>query len=182
MWDIFINDYLLINFKDYIDPGIDFPINIFLLSIAVGLCIASVLITIHRRYTATLIKQLMRHNAIDEASAKSLKELRIEPTFFIRAALNRKSGQLANLIKCAGAKTYTYEEYSKLQKTKGFRDEKINFDEAKFYINAEQMPRARRINDMGLPSYFQTILGCLLILIIFISVTLFMPEILTLLT
>ncbi len=182
MWEVFINDYLLLNFKDYIDPGIDFPINIFLLSIAVGLCIASVLITFHRRYTAALIKQLMRHEALDEASAKTLKEIRIEPTFFIRAALNRKSGQLADLIKCVGATSYSYEEYVKLQKTKGFKEEKINFDEAKFYINAENLPRARRINEQGIPSYFQTILGCLLILIIFISVTLFMPEILELLT
>ena len=94
MWHVFIYDYLLLNLKDYIDPSIDFPINIFLLSIAVGLCVASVLITFHKRYTALLVKQLMSHEALSEETAKTLSEMRIEPNIFIRSALKRKSGQL----------------------------------------------------------------------------------------
>ena len=179
MWDVFVKDYLLLNFKDYIDPGIDFPINIFLLSIAAGLCIASVLITFHRRYIAVLIKQLMRHEAFNEENAKTLSQLRIKPNIVFRSALKRKNGQLASLISRVGEKSYTYEEYAALQKKKGFKEEKIDFSNASFYINSDAMDRAKKISEDGMPSYFKTILGCIFILVIFICVTLFMPEILS---
>lgn len=169
-------DYIFLNLKDYI-PGVDFPINIFILSIAVGLCIATVLITVHRRYTANLIQKLLRREAFSPESAVTLGDLRIKPGFILKSALRRRSGQLADMIKRVGATDYTYEEYAALQKNKGFREEKINFDEAKFYVVPEKLPRARKINEAGAPSYFQMTLACIFILSIFICVSLFMPEI-----
>lgn len=170
-------EYILLNLKDYF-AGVDFPINIFILSIALGLCIASVVITVHRRYTADLIKKLMRHEAFSQEKAVTLSDLRINPGFILKSALSRKTGQLADMIKRVGDTGYSYEEYVKLQKTKGFREEKINFEEAKFYIDPEKLPRARKINDAGAPSYFQTVLVCIFILAVFVCVSLFMPEIL----
>ena len=169
-------EYLLLNLKDYI-PGVDFPINIFILSVAVGLCLATILITVHRRYTATLIKKLLRYEATSLEGAKSLAELKIKPGIILRAALSRKNGQLADMVKRVGATGYSYDEFVQLQKTKGFREEKINFAEAKFYIDPEKLPRARKINEAGAPSYFQTVLACIFILAIFVCVSLFMPEI-----
>lgn len=171
-------DYLFLNLKDYLDPGLDFPINIFLLSIAIGLCIATVLITIHKRYTTRLIKQLLRHNATTEESAKALSDLRIKPTFFLKGALSR-SGQLTDMVKRVGEYKYTYQEYVALQKKKGFRDKKIDFATAKFYISSEKLDRAKRINESPYPSYINAALTCLLILSIFVIVSLFMPEFLS---
>ena len=176
-WAKLFEDYILLNLKDYI-TGVDFPINIFILSIAVGLCLASVAITVHRRYTANLVKKLMRHEAFSPETALTLADLDIKPGFILKSALQRRGGQLADMIKRVGQRGYTYEEYVALQKKKKFREEKVNFNEAKFYIDPEKLPRARKINEAGAPSYFQAALACIFILSVFICVSLFMPEIL----
>ena len=173
-----LKDFISINLKDYIDPGIDFPINVFLLSIALGLCIATFLITFQKRYTVRLIKQLLRHDATNEENAKSLSQLRIKPGFFLKAALSR-SGQLTDMVKRVGETKFTYKQYKKMQKEKGFKEEKIDFETAKFYIAEDKLDRAKKINEISFPSYINATLCCILILAIFICITLYMPEILT---
>lgn len=176
MLDI-LKDFISINLKDYIDPGIDFPINVFLLSIALGLCIATFFITFHRRYTVRFIKKLLRHNALSEESAKSIPQLHIKPGFFLKGALSR-SGQLTDMVKRVGETKIPYKQYVKMQKKKGFKDEKIDFENAKFYIAEEKIDRAKRISETPFPSYINATLCCILILAIFICIALFMPEIL----
>lgn len=174
----FVKSYLLLNLKDYFDGGIDFPINLFLLSIALGICVASFILTFHKRYCALILKQLVRHNAYDPENAKTLGELHIKPSFFIRSAFNRR-GQLTDMVKRVGAAEYTYEQYVKLQKKKDFKEEKIDFENARFFLSPERIDRIKRLNEEGIPSYLQTALGCILIFAIFVCISLFMPEILS---
>ena len=176
-FEYFVDNYIFLNTKDYFGNAYDFPINIILLSLAIGVSAAICFITFHRRYTARLMMQLLRHNAIGEENAKTLAELRIKPIFFLKSSLS-KTCQLTSIVKRVGAVTYTYEEYVKLQKEKGFKEEKINFETAKFYIDPEKAVNAKAINDEGEPSYVKCALSCLLVLSVSVCIALFMPEIL----
>ena len=175
----FIDNYIFLNTKDYFGNAVDFPINIILLSLAVGLTAAIFVITFHRRYTARLMMQLLRHNAIGEENAKTLGEIHITPGFFLKSSLS-KTCQLTSIVKRVGAITYTYEEYEKLSREKGFKEEKIDFESAKFYILPEMATKAKTINDEGEPSYVKAALSGVLILSVFVCLALFMPEILSL--
>ena len=164
-----LEDYLLLNLGRYF-PGADFPVTIFLLSLAVGICIACVFTTIHRRNMAYLIKSLTRYTAYDESSAKTLAELKIKVGFFLRGSLSRR-GQITSLVGCVGG--YPFERADK---------GRLDFATAKFYIKDKSSMRSIRISESTPPSYFNTALGCVLVLMIFITLSLFMPRILELLT
>ena len=168
-----LKKYLFLNLSYYFS-GVDFNINIFLLAIALGMCIACIFITISKRNMTLIIKQLTRHEAFDEASAKTLGELKIERGFKVRYSLSHR-GQLTHIVKLAGG--YPFEK-----KAEGKKEEKIDFDTARFYICAEGRDRATRIIDQKEPSYLNMALGCVLILMLFITLTFFVPEILYLIT
>ena len=178
MLETFLNDFLLINVKDYFSDTLDFYINIFLLSVAVGLCIAAFCITVHKRYTALILKQLIRHKAYSEDGARTLAELHIKSSFFLRAALSRR-GQLTDMVRRTDASEYTYEELVKLQREKKYKEEKIDFNTARFFIAEEKIGRAEKITAYPPPTYITTALGCVFILALFVCIALFMPEILS---
>ena len=170
----FIDDYLLLNLDYYID-GINFPINLFLLAIAVGMCIACVLITVKKRAMSAVITQLARHEAYTAEAAKTLAELKIKPGLVIKSSLSHRS-QLTHIVALVGV--YPFD----VPRVKGQREGKIDFETAKFYISEGGLDRAAKIKDEAAPSYVNTVLGCVLILMIFTTVVLFMPDILTLIT
>lgn len=169
--------YLLLNLKDFPNIGIDLEINKILLALTLGLIVAALLINYHRSYMHLTVKKLLRHSAIDEKSAKTLSELGIS-SGAVRLALSR-TGQLTKIVRRVGEPTYTYEEYVAKTKTRGYKEGKINFDEAQFYIDENHLDRARQINEAGDTSIFKSILFCLLILTVSGCIFLLMPEILT---
>ncbi len=174
----FYNKYLSINLNDYSNIGIDLEISKILFCFLVGLIIVTVIINYRRASMILIIKKLLRHEVLSEDKAKTLSELDAD-NFGTRLSL-RSDKRLLQVVKRAGEKQYTYEEYSALIKSKDFKEEKINFDEAKFYLNESTLDDAKKIVDVPAPSVVNTILFCVLLVAIYICIILIIPELLNL--
>ena len=173
-------DFFTLDVNEYAGIHGSFKINIFLFFIALGMCIAAVIITLYRSSLQRIVKQLTRLNAFDEESARTLGDLGLERCLIIKMALARDGGRLTRLIGRVGQKTYTYEEYKALTKKKGYRHERINFAEAEFYIREGKGDEARNIIENYGASMFRTALYCVLVMALYVCVMFFMPEIIML--
>lgn len=193
----YIKDYLSVNLADYENIGVNFEISKFLLVVLIGLCISFFVIDWHRGYMLLTVKKLFRHEALDEDSAKTLGELGIERSFSVRWALSHDT-RLSKIVKRVGAVEYTYEEYIELMKqskknkktfTLGKKsvdkpqdtqlDSKPDFTVARFYVNPKRMSEARDIEQNYSSSVIKTAVFCLMFVIIFVGITLIMPELLS---
>ena len=166
-----LESYLFLNLNYYF-KGVDFQINIFLLSLALGIAIASIVVTVYKRNLSNIVRQLTRHCADSEANAKTLQELKIKPGFIVRSSLSRR-GQLSAIVAMVGG--FPFEK-----KTEGKREERIDFSTAAFYI--KNPDRASRINEEKLPSYINASLAAILIIMLTVIITLLMPDILAFIT
>ena len=180
----YVNDYLSLNLADYDNIGIDFEISKFLLIVLAGLCVSFFVLDWHRGYMLLAVKKLFRHGALDENSAKTLAELGIERSLSVKWALSSDT-RLSKIMKRVGAPEYTYEEYVALMKErkkqkKKTADERPDFVNDRFYINPKRLDEARAIEQSYSSSFLKTLLFCLMFAIIFVGITLIMPELLSL--
>ncbi|MBQ8322108.1 MAG: hypothetical protein IJX92_07070 [Clostridia bacterium] len=173
----FYKKYFLINLKDYPNLNLDLEINVLLFYFLIGILVSTVIINYRRQKMQSLLRQLVRHEATDEQRARSLREIKFD-TKVIRYLLSRE-GQLTKMVSHVGEKKYTYEEYIALTKSKSLKEEKINFDVARFYIKPDGLDRAKRIIESGNYSLLNTLLLCLLVVAIYICIALLMPAILS---
>lgn len=174
----FYNKYFLVNLNDYSNIKIDLEISKILFFLLVGIIIATVIVNYRRASMILIIKKLLRHEIFSEDSAKNLSELGID-NIGVRLALS-SGGRLSGIVLRAGEKKYTYEEYSQLIKSKKFKEEKIDFSDARFYINKENLEDAQKIVDVPMPSIINTLLFCILLIAVYIFIILLIPELLTL--
>ena len=174
----FLNKYLNLNLKDYSNIGIDLEINKLLLCFLVGAIVASVLMSFNTTRINITVKKLLRRSALNEESALTLDELGIN-TWSIRRLLSASS-QLKRLVARVGEPQYTYEEYIALTKKKGYKEEKIDFSLARFYLREDGLARSRHIVEVGQTSILNTVLFSVLLVAIYCCLALLMPEILTL--
>ena len=178
----YFEDYLSVNLADYENIGINLEISKLLILVLVGLCISFFVIDWHRGYMQLAVKKLFRHEAESEDSAKTLDELGLSKSRSVKWALSHDT-RLSKIVKRVGAPEYTYEEYVALmqQKKKSGEplwDEKIDFSAAKFYIDQRRVTEARGIAENYTSSPLKTALFSLLFIIIFISLTLIMLDVL----
>ena len=173
----FYEKYFLLNLKDYPGIGIDLEINKLLLFLVIGTIIALIFVGFRRAGVALVIKSILRREAKDEGSAKTLNELRAN-TFAVRTLLRSGEGRLSKIILRAGAPKYTYEEYVALTKKRGFKEEKIDFATAKFYIAEDKIDEAKRIYDRSESPLFHTVLACALLVALYVCLLFGMPGIL----
>ena len=171
-------DIILLNANDYFDTVFDVYVNIIIFILAISLCAAAFVINHHKTYTVNMIRQLLRRSATSEENAKTLGELRLSECKSLKRALSR-DGQLTDIVKRVGERKLTYEEYVSLQKQKKLTKEKIDFENARFYISSEGLERAQKLEQKENPSIPRTILICVLILALAVCIALFMPEILS---
>lgn len=176
-----LTDLMLLNAKDYLEISSDVYINVIIMIIAGALCVASFCINYHKTYTVNIIKQLLRRGATAKESAKTLRDIGLDNSVGLRAALNRK-GQLTSIVKRVGQVEPTYEEYMALIKQKKAKTEKIDFSTARFYIPEENIKRAQRIKETENPAVIRTLLVCILIFALAVCIMLLMPEILRILS
>ena len=169
------NDIILLNLKDYENIGVDFYINIFFFVLAVFICISFFVIEHKRGCMRLTVKQLMRHNAEGEESAKTLFELGISSRS-IKRALSTDT-RLSKIVKRVGAHEYTYEEYVKLSKEKKLKKEKIDFTTARFYINKSYEQQAKHIYENYNTSLVKSLLMCALVILIYGAVAAVSSEI-----
>ena len=181
MFDKLLYDFFFLNLKDYPNIGIDFEINVFLLCVFVAVAACFFIVNMYRQNIQDIVMQLTRHGAKDEESAKTLNELHLKDSAFIKMALSGE-GQLAKVVGRVGETVYTYEEYVALSNSKtGVPKDKIDFKEARFYLrsgeNAET--RAQHIIDNYGTSTLRAILYAVFFLALYVCLALVMPEILT---
>ena len=172
-----IKEYLSLNLNDYENININFEINKFILFCAIALCVVAFYVNYKRSMMVHIVKQLLRKNAIDEESAKTLAELKLDSSRGIKKAIFTSS-QLRRLISIVGESRPTYEEYVAAQKAK----KKIDSPDpttVRIYIKAESLDRAKHIYNTYNVSIFNTLLTCALIIAFGVCLVLVMPELLT---
>ena len=172
-----VKEYLSVNLKDYENININFEINKFILLCALALCVISFFVNYKRGLLVNTVKQLLRHNATDEESAKTLEELGLADSRGIRKAIFT-STQLRRMISIIGENRPTYEEYVAAQKDK----KKIADPDplaVRIYIPAEAMDRAKHVYNTYSISISNTILACVMFLASAVCLVLLMPELLT---
>ena len=174
-----LKDIITLNVKDYLSGGPDLKINLFMLAITLGICIGTVIMGIYKCATAALLKQLIRHEAIGEKNAKTLLEMRLLERKLIKFYLSR-GGQLTLLVGRVGEKTYTYEEMVALQKKKEYKEEKIDFSTAAFFIREQKEDRARHVYENENASPIRIALYCVLFIALYFCLAMLMPAILNL--
>lgn len=169
-------EYLFLNFKDYKNLGFNFPIGLILVFFAVAFPLAVLFINSKKNTITFAVRQLVRHEAFDESSAKSLSSLRLSQSKSLKKMLV-SGGELSSMIKIVGYEKPSYEDYVKLKK-ENKNPEKINFDEIKIYLKSESKEKAYTIAEAEITPIWKPILiiasGILILALLFI----FMPEIL----
>ena len=173
-------DIIFLNAKDYLGTVCNIHINLILCAIALALSVASFFINHHKTYNLAIIKALLRKEATTDDTAKTLAEIRLSDSWFLRRALSR-NGQLTKIVKRVGAPEYTYDDYMALtnEEKKG---ERIDFSTARFFIPEANVERAKLIREKENPTVFRTALLCLLIISVTVCLMLLMPAILNLIS
>ena len=179
----YFEDYLSVNLADYENIGVDFEISKFLLIILAALCISFFVIDWHRGYMLLAVKKLFRHGATSEEGAKTLKELGLDRSKSVKWALLTDT-RLSKIMSWVGKPQYTYEEYVALRKEKResgerFVDERPDLNTARFYISERYMGEAKNIAENYSSSFIKTVFFSLMFVIIFVCLTLIMPELLS---
>ena len=180
-FDLFREQYFSLNLKDYPNIGADVEIVKLMLLVAVALCVAFCLMDYHKKNMYLTVKQLMRHEATDEASAKTVGELGLSGKKAVCRALIGSS-QMRSVVAMAGEQKMTYEELVEAEKAKAeakckaFIDGGVDFSNARFYIKAEGRDRASRIYNGAEITVLRTALRCVLTVVVFVCLIFVMPE------
>ena len=168
--------FLSINLNDYENLKLNFEINKFLLVAYVGVLFAIIISSIYRSTVNLTLNRLIRKNAICEESAKTLQELGIN-LFRVKYILG--GSRMRDIVCMEGEITPTYEEYLEQMKSKKKNINKINYDEARFYIQPSKLDEAKKLVLKSNTSVLNTVLFCVLLFIITVTLVILMPEILT---
>ena len=175
----FIRNFIFLNLSQYENFGVDFPIGLFLVLLMAGICLASFYLNFYKSQTTALYRQLLRHEATSEEGAKTLGELRLSASRLLRLALSR-GGELTSIVKRLGEIKPTYEEYIEKSSKRGYKPEKINFKEARFYIEEGKADKAKRLIEHSSPALWKPILLTAALAVLLILMALFLPDLLSL--
>lgn len=173
----FIKDFFLLDLSQFENFGIYLPVGAIVSAMAIAMCAAVFIINYHKRYTTQLLMQLMRHKATDESCAKTLKSIRLDKMIGLKSALSR-SGQLTHMVRRVGETRQTYDEYIAESKKRGHKDEKIDFDNAQFYIDPQQSDRAKRLIETTNTEWWRPAVMAAIIIAIWVLLALFLPDLL----
>ena len=173
-----LKEFFFLNLNDYSNIEISFPIGIFLILITVALCVFAFLYAYRRIIIVGVLKQLLRHDATNEENAKTLSKLHVHDGFLLKNMLSKTSGQLKSIVCRKGETKMTYEQYLILSKAKGYKEEKIDFSCAEFYINPEKLDDAKKIVESESPSMIKPLLMSILLLVLLLCVSLTLPQLL----
>jgi len=173
----FYDKYFSVNLKDYHNIGIDLQISKLLFCVFIGLIIVAIAINLRKSAVISLVKKLMLTEIFCESDAQTLTELGVN-NFSTRIILNF-SNHLIGIVMMAGVKNYTLDEYKLLKKSGELKREKIDFKEARFYLNRDALDKAQKIVDIPEPSILHTVFFCILLLAIYVYITFMIPELLT---
>ena len=201
----FYRDYISVNLEDYPNIGVDLDIVKLIFITAAVICASFCVIDYHKKHMYLVVKQLMRHEARDETSAKTLAEIGLANNEAIKKALSGSS-QMKSVVSCVGEKKQSYDEYILAQKRyrelkkaaraekkqmrrDGLKEERVglqkpdicavDFESARFFINPNGKDRASKIYNSAEITAARTALRCLLTVAIAVCFVLIMPELLS---
>ena len=117
-YDNFDKNYLSLNLNEYENIGMNLPIVKLILAVAVAFIVAIIIINYSKSNLYLMVKQLMRHGAMGEESAKTLSELKLNEIRGIKRALVNSS-QMKSIVATVGEEKLSYEEYLDYKKEKG---------------------------------------------------------------
>jgi hypothetical protein len=170
--------YVFLNTGDYSNIKISFPIGMFLILIAVAFTAAAFVIN-HRKNSISLcVRQLIRHGAVGEENAKTLKKLRLDGKRGIKRML-LSGGQLSSMVEIKGRTKPSYEEFVKDSKKRKNALE-VDFASAEIYLKEEAKESAELIASKGESSILKPILVSAGFVLICAALFISMPEILEL--
>lgn len=188
----FVDKYLLLNLKDYFGDSVNFPINLVLLGICLGVIFAIFAANRQRQTLYTFVKQLFRHDAFSEGDAKDLAELGLGDNRSLCRAL-QSGGKIFSLVTVVGRQTPTYEEHlaaeraKKAARRKGKGTAKAEGQPTpapagvtawRFYIAPPQSDAAKRIYEADSPTWVQSVLCSVIVFAAFALLFFLMPVIL----
>lgn len=169
--------YIFLDFSDYPNLKISFPIGMFLILACVAFCVAAFVMCRREAATVYLLRQLVRHGAKDEASAKSAKALGISEK--LQKKLLAREGRLASLVLIAGYEQPSYEEYEKLRRSKKKAPVcPIAADDARYYLNGDFAETAQKAAEANEPTLLKPIIISLVLIVAFAALFLVMPNLL----
>ena len=171
--------HIFLNFKDYKNLNFNFPIGFILVIFILAFPIAVFFINHRKNTITTCIKQLLRHDALNEQSAKTLSELRLSKCKSLKRML-LSSGQLSSMVKIVGYKKPSYDEYVAARKEKK-KIEAPDLERAKIYLSEEYSEKGADIASIGTSSIWKPIIVSLVGVIIVGILFVFMPKLLELL-
>ena len=142
----FYKKYILLNLGDYeAFEGFNFYVTAFLWCLTVFVFIGVFLSNNQRNKTIRITKQLLRHGARDETTAKTLRELGLDSTYSTKRLLTFGS-RLCRTVKRVGERDVTYEEYIAYEKNKRALKKKRAIEKNKHLIVSE-MPGTNPISE-----------------------------------
>ncbi len=171
---------IFLDFKDYPNLKISFPIGFFLILMAIALPIAIFFINKKKNDITLLSKQLIRHGAVDEDNAKTLKELRLHTVPSIRRALIRGGGQIASLVTFVGFQKMSYQSYNDLPKEekKKFNFNRPDLEHSKFYVKEGKLDYVKNISSLDIASILKPIIISAICVAVLAIIFFTMPNIL----
>lgn len=156
---------VLVNLKDYHNIGIDLQISKIIIVIIIGLILLALIMNYKRACLNSIIKKLILNQCFDEESAKTLSELNIS-SFGTRFCLSHLP-TLKRIINMVG------------QGEDSDRGKKADYKTVRIYIEKDRVEEAAALADKKYTSILNTILFCILILLIGVIIILIMPELLS---
>jgi hypothetical protein len=172
-----LKDLLEINLSDYENISFNLEINKVVIGAFVALIVGVIVLNVYRGNIRLVVMQLMRHSATSEENAKTIKELGLAGAKGVKTVLSKRN-PLTRITARSGEIEYDYETYVKMDKYERKLIEKIDFDEARFYIKEEEKHRAQFIIERYNTSVIRTAMECVFVAIIGCCIFLSMPGIL----
>jgi hypothetical protein len=169
--------YLFLDFSDYSNLAISFPVGLVLFFAAIALPLCVFFISYKEATVAKIAVQLLRHEATSEERAETLSKLRLNEKKYKKALSG--TGKLAGIVARAGFSKPSYEEFvqdSKKKKPTITLD--IDFESECFYILPEQLDAAKKLAESDRSTVLKPIILSLGIVVLIGLLFIFMPELL----
>ncbi len=172
----FLKDMITLNPKNF--GSADIPIGLILLCFAVGMIAATIIIQLTNATVYRVIKSLIRHKCTDEASAKSLKSLGLSGDRWVLFAIKRENPILMRYLSIA-SKDAAEECAAEAENATAACEDKTEGKEAyagvkcaaqaKYYLSAQNLDRAKEILSRGEVGILQTVGLCGLLLVLYFA-------------
>ena len=159
-----------INLSDYDNISFSLEINKVVLGAFIAVIAGVIYLSLYRGAIRLTVMQLTRHGADSEQKAKTLAELGLSSSRMVKHLLSGHN-LLTRTVERVGAEKHDYETYVRMSKEERAKVERVDFDEAKFYIKESESNRTKFILEryttsltrtLVLSLFFAILCGCII--------------------